>query len=30
MMLSPLRHQNNITKIFPIQAPLNQHLWLCQ
>jgi len=30
---SPLRHwrhQNNVTKIFPIWAFLNQNFWLCQ
>jgi len=24
------RHQNNVTKFFPIWAPPNQNLWLCQ
>jgi len=27
---SPSRHQNNVTKIFPILAPLNQNFWLRQ
>jgi len=27
---SPLRHQNNITKIFPFWAPPNQNFWLLQ
>jgi len=30
MTSSPLRHHNNVTKIFPIWAPHNQNFWLCQ
>jgi len=30
MTLSPLRHQKNITNIFPIWAPPNQNVWLRQ
>jgi len=28
MTSSPLRHQNNIRKNFPIWAPPNQNFWL--
>jgi len=30
MMSSPLRHQNNVTKLFPIWTPPNQNFWLRQ
>jgi len=29
-MSSPLRHQNNVTKIFPIWVTPNQNFWLRQ